>query len=238
VKLRDITKYRVIERYLPHRSRQAQRIDSSSLTPTSTNSKNELDYYHFDVTKPPEISDYIENRFLPIFRQYKNNARINTRRLRIWRVSIIVLTMFMIIFNIIAISGNNSNSPSNKSSSIIAMGIVSSIAAALVLGFTAFLQLTKSQENWLLYSTISEKLEREYNLFKFKGGPYSISANNEKEGESADVNKINKLFVEVVENIISTRGSDPRPTYSPTITTDTPTNHRKPTSPATTTAQV
>jgi Protein of unknown function (DUF4231) len=235
VKLKDITKYRVIERYLPHRSKQTQQIDSSSFTP---NSKNELDYYHFDVTKPPEISDYIENRFLPLFRQYKNNARINTRRLRIWRVSIIVLTMFVIIFNVIAIAGNNSSSPSNKSSSIIAMGIVSSIAAALILGFTAFLQLTKSQENWLLYSTISEKLEREYNLFKFKGGPYSLSVNNEKEGESGDVDKINKLFVEVVENIISTRGSDPRPTYSPTITTDTTTNHHhESTSPATTTAQ-
>jgi hypothetical protein len=75
------------------------------------------------------------------------------------------------------------------------MGIVSSIAAALILGFTAFLQLTKSQENWLLYSTISEKLEREYNLFKFKGSPYSLSANKEPN----DVNKINRLFVEIVE---------------------------------------
>jgi Protein of unknown function (DUF4231) len=84
----------------------------------------------------------------------------------------------MIIFNVKAIAGNNNNS-SSKSSSIIAMGIFSSIAAALILGFTAFLQLTKSQENWLLYSTISEKLEREYNLFKFKGGPYSLSANKE-----------------------------------------------------------
>jgi Protein of unknown function (DUF4231) len=221
VKLKDITKYRVIERYLPHRSKQIQQVDSS-LSPT--NSKNELDYYHFDATKPPEISDYIENRFLPIFRQYKNNARINTRRLRIWRVSIIVLTMFVIIFNVIAIA-SNSNNQSNKSSSIIAMGIVSSIAAALILGFTAFLQLTKSQENWLLYSTISEKLEREYNLFKFKGGPYFLSANKEKEEESGDVDKINKLFVEIVENIILTQGSDPRPTYSSTITTDTTTNH-------------
>jgi Protein of unknown function (DUF4231) len=153
-----------------------QQVDSS-LSPT--NSKNELDYYHFDATKPPEISDYIENRFLPIFRQYKNNARINTRRLRIWRVSIIVLTMFVIIFNVIAIA-SNSNNQSNKSSSIIAMGIVSSIAAALILGFTAFLQLTKSQENWLLYSTISEKLEREYNLFKFKGGPYFFVSKQRK----------------------------------------------------------
>lgn len=74
-------------------------------------------------------------------------------------------------------------------------GNVSSIAAALILGFTAFLQLTKSQENWLLYSTISEKLEREYNLFKFKGGPYSLSANKEPN----DVNKINRLFVEIVK---------------------------------------
>jgi uncharacterized protein DUF4231 len=143
----------------------------------------------------------------------------------------------MIIFNVIVISGN-SNSPSNKSSSIIAMGIVSSIAGALILGFTAFLQLTKSQENWLLYSTISEKLEREYNLFKFKGGSYSLSANNEKEGESGDVNKINKLFVESVENIILTQGSEPRPRYSSsTITTAAPTNHHESMPSSTTTSQ-
>ena len=105
MKLKDITKYRVIERYLSHRSKQHRKIDSSFST---TDSKNELDYYHFDVTKPPEISDYIKNRFLPILRQYKNNARINTRRLRIWRVSIIVLTIFITIFNVIDISSNNS----------------------------------------------------------------------------------------------------------------------------------
>jgi hypothetical protein len=38
-----------------------------------------------------------------MLRQYKNNARINTRRLRIWRVSITVLTIFIIIFNVIDI---------------------------------------------------------------------------------------------------------------------------------------
>jgi hypothetical protein len=234
VKLRDITKYRVIEKYLPRRSKQTRQIDSSS-SATTSDSKNELDYYHFDVTKSPEISDYINNRFLPILRQYKNNARLNTRRLRIWRVSIILLTMFIIIFNVIVISSNNGTS--NGSSSIIAMGIVSSIAAALILGLTAFLQLTKSQENWLLYSTISEKLEREYNLFKFKGGPYSFSINKEKEGGSDDVNRINKLFVEVVENIILTQGSDHRPMYSSTPTDDTVvTNHREPTSSTSTVA--
>jgi hypothetical protein len=52
-----------------------------------------------------------------------------------------------------------------------------------------------------------------------------LSANKEKEEESGDVDKINKLFVEIVENIILTQGSDPRPTYSSTITTDTTTNH-------------
>jgi len=133
VKLKDITKYRVIERYLPDRSKQLRKIDSSFST---IDSKNELDYYHFDVTKPPEISDYIKNIFLPILRQYKNNARINTRRLRIWRVSIIVLTIFIIIFNVIDIPSNNSTN--NRSFSIITMGIVSSIAAALTRVYCIF----------------------------------------------------------------------------------------------------
>jgi len=69
----------------------------------------------------------------------------------------------------------------------------------------------------------------------FKGGPYSLSANKEPN----DVNKINRLFVEIVENIILTQGSEPRPSYSSTIATDTitTTNHHEPTSSPTTTAQ-
>jgi len=46
VKLKDITKYRVIERYLPDRSKQLRKIDSSFST---IDSKNDLDYYHFII---------------------------------------------------------------------------------------------------------------------------------------------------------------------------------------------
>ena len=49
MKLRDITRYRVIERYLRQRSKQTRQIDSSSFT--TTDSKNELDYYHLDLAQ-------------------------------------------------------------------------------------------------------------------------------------------------------------------------------------------
>jgi hypothetical protein len=194
MKLSDITKYKKIGSYFPRSRLQRQRLQKHN------NFGHEQNYY-YDISKPPEIAHYIENRFLPLFMDYKRNARINTRRLRIWRISIIALTLFIIIFNVVAIG--NSNYRNN--SSVIAMGIVSSIAAALIVGFTAFLQLTKAQENWLLYGTISEKLERQYNLFKFKGGVY---ANRDKEGAVDGENEINRLFVENVENISLHKGQD------------------------------
>jgi hypothetical protein len=62
---------------------------------------------------------------------------------------------------------------------------------------------------------------------------HSLSANKEKEGESGEVNKINKLFVEIVENIILTQGSEPRPRYSSVV----PTNNHEPMPSSTTTSQ-
>jgi hypothetical protein len=84
------------------------------------------------------------------------------RRLQLWRVSIIILTLFIVIFDV-SVLGYYDGRPFSS-----ATAIASSIAAVLVLGSTAFVQLTRTQEN--LFSTASRRLEREYQLFMLKAG--------------------------------------------------------------------
>ena len=116
------------------------------------------------------------------------------RQFFIWRVSTIILTLFIIIFNVIALGYANR-------SAVAGIGMASSIAAALILGFTTLLQLTKAHENWLLSSRTFERLEREYHLFMLKASPYSINVPDDK-------SKTDKLFVENIENIILNQGSE------------------------------
>ena len=116
------------------------------------------------------------------------------RRLQLWRVSIIILTLFIVIFDV-SVLGYYDSRPISP-----ATAIASSIAAVLVLGSTAFVQLTRTQENLLLFSTASRRLEREYQLFMLKAGVYSPSASTNI-GE--DYKAKNKLFVERIEDIIS-----------------------------------
>ncbi|MGC2681099.1 MAG: DUF4231 domain-containing protein [Candidatus Nitrosopolaris sp.] len=154
---------------------------------------------NYDIDKPAEISDYIQKRFLPVFHWFKSRTRTTVRRLQLWRVSIIILTLFIVIFDVSVLGYYDGRLFSS------ATAIASSIAAVLVLGSTAFVQLTRTQENLLLFSTASRRLEREYQLFMLKAGVYSPSASTHI-GE--DYKAKNKLFVERIEDIISNHSSE------------------------------
>jgi Protein of unknown function (DUF4231) len=151
--------------------------------------------YYYDANKTPEISDYLEKRFIPTFQWYKKKTKVNTRQFYIWRFSTIILTLFIIIFDVVALGYTD-----RSAASAVGIGIASSVAAALILGFTTLLQLTKAHENWLLASRTFERLEREYHLFMLKAKPYSINVSDDK-------SKADKLFVENIENIILNQGS-------------------------------
>jgi hypothetical protein len=97
-------------------------------------------------------------------------TKVNTRQFYIWRFSTIILTLFIIIFDVVALGYTD-----RSAASTVGIGIASSVAAALILGFTTLLQLTKAHENWLLASRTFERLEREYHLFMLKAKPYSIN---------------------------------------------------------------
>jgi hypothetical protein len=164
----NITDYsrRLIKQPPQRRQQKQQELDV-----VNSSSKADITQYYYDVAKTPEISDYLEKRFIPMFQWYKSKTKLNMRQFFIWRVSSIILTLFIIIFDVIALGYANRSA----SSAVAGIGIASSIAAALILGFTTLLQLTKAHENWLLYSRTFERLEREYHLFMLKASPYSIN---------------------------------------------------------------
>jgi hypothetical protein len=66
--------------------------------------------------------------------------------------------------------------------------------------------LIKSQEDWILFRATAERLKNEYQSFVFGASPYYFE---EEEKEEKDIAaKKNKLFVERIENIYLTEGSD------------------------------
>jgi hypothetical protein len=73
-----------------------------------------------------------------------------------------------------------------------------------LLGSTAFVQLTRTQ-NLLLLSTASRRLEREYQLFMLEADVYSPS---DSTNISEDHKAKNRLFVERIEDIISSHSSE------------------------------
>jgi Protein of unknown function (DUF4231) len=184
-------------------------------------SSSDPEFAHYDFNKPIEISDYIQKRFLPVSHWFKNRTRTNMHRFRLWSISVIVLTLFIVIFDISALGYYVGGSSSTAIAS--ATAIASSIAAVLILGSTAFVQLTRTQDNWLLFNAASQRLEREYQLFTLKAGIYSDNPSSpsiadtgksESESESENDKTRNKLFVENIENIISSHTSEGGPNIS------------------------
>ncbi|MGB6591315.1 MAG: DUF4231 domain-containing protein [Candidatus Nitrosopolaris sp.] len=165
---------------------------------------------NYDINKPAEISDYIQKRFLPIFYWFKSKTRSNLRRFKLWRISLIVLALFIVIFDVSVLGYYDRPSSS-------ATAIASSIAAVLMLGSTAFVQLTRTQENLFLFSTASQRIEREYQLFMLKAGVYSPSTPSASITVAEDDKSKSKLFVENIENIISSHTSEYRFQYPATF---------------------
>ena len=205
--------FNIIARYLKSRRRQSyrQRLEPRVQYQQQGQLQNKEEFNstavesYYDINKTPEISDYIQKRFLPVFHSYKTKTKINARRFQLWRSSIIILALFIVIFDVAAL-GYYAGSRFFSSAATIA----SSIAAALILGSTAFVQLTKSQENLLLFSTTSKRLEREYQLFMLKAGVYSSPGSSITTDSDADNKNKSKLFVENIENILSAHHSESR----------------------------
>ncbi len=144
------------------------------------------------MKKNPTIEDYIKKRYKKQLQYYENNASNNRVRFYISQIVIIIVSALIPIINTIPTDNGNDN--------INAIKMASSIFGFIIIVATGFLQLTKSQENWISYRSTAELLKSEYNLFKMKSGDYS----NEKMGN--DKIKREQLFVNRIETIIAEEG--------------------------------
>ena len=144
----------------------------------------------YDHDKEPTIEDYIEKRYRPQLQYYEKHASDNRVRFYISQIVIIVVSALIPIINTI---------PSDNAD-INAIKMASSIFGFIIIVATGFLQLTKSQENWISYRSTAELLQSEYHLFKMKSGDYS----DEKIGN--DNRKREQLFVNRIETIILEEG--------------------------------
>ena len=111
------------------------------------------------------------------------------------RISIIILSFITSIINAIGLVSNNYTP---------GIQLFTAIVTALILTLTSLLQLTKSQEDWILFRGTAERLKSEYQSFVFGASPYYF----EGEEQEDRVAKKNKLFVERIENIYLTEGSE------------------------------
>ena len=152
--------------------------------------KNFEDVGIYSHDKEPTIEDYIEKRYKPQLQYYEKHSSDNRVRFYISQIVIIVVSALIPIINTIP----------SESTNIDAIKMASSIFGFIIIVATGFLQLTKSQENWISYRSTAELLKSEYNLFKMKSGDYS----NEKMGN--DQTKRVQLFVNRIETIISQEG--------------------------------
>jgi hypothetical protein len=161
----------------------------------TTSSSTETKFYDNISSVPPDISEYMEKRFKPQLNWYEKKASDNMLRFRILRISIIILSFITSIINAIGLVSNNYT---------IGIQLFTAIVTALILTLTSLLQLTKSQEDWILFRATAERLKSEYQSFVFGASPYYFEEKEEKDIAA----KKNKLFVERIENIYLTEGSE------------------------------
>jgi hypothetical protein len=165
----------------------------------TTNSSYSTETKFYDnilSSTPPDISEYIEKRFKPQLNWYEKKASANMLRFRILRISIIILSFITSTINATGLLSNNYTP---------GIQLFTAIVTALILTLTSLLQLTKSQEDWILFRATAERLKSEYHSFVFGASPYYFEGEEDKD---IITKKKNKLFVERIENIYLTEGSE------------------------------
>ena len=129
-------------------------------------------------------SNYVEGRLSEQMKWYESKANENKSRFHVFQTIIIVASVIIPIVNLINLA-------------TFEIRIISSILGGTVVGVTAFIQVKKYQENWLLYRATEENLKKEKYLFLYDAGPYSDAKDDNRK----------KILVERVESIISSETS-------------------------------
>ena len=129
-------------------------------------------------------SNYVEDRLTGQMKWYESKANENKSRFHIFQTIIIIASVIIPLINLINFAP-------------FEIRVISSILGGTVTGVTAFIQLKKYQENWLLYRATEENLKKEKYLFLYDAGPYSDTKEDNQK----------KILVERVESMISSETS-------------------------------
>jgi hypothetical protein len=133
--------------------------------------------------------EYVRNRLDDQIKWYSEKSAFNKSRYRLFQVVIIIASGTIPILNLTVTAF--------KADAQHAALFTSSILGSIITIITAFLQMEKYFDNWILYRTTAESLKREKILFQNNAGEYSNLNESEK----------NRILVERVEAMLSSENA-------------------------------
>jgi hypothetical protein len=139
----------------------------------------------YNFNKPPNIQDYMQNRFEPQLQWYEKQAKSSMNKFYSSQAVIIFFGALIPIINVL---------PTGEPNMI---KVLSAIFGGMIIVATGVLQLTKAYENWINYRSTAEQLKQEYHLFALEAEQYSRQEDKDSKG---------RLFVERIESLIRLEG--------------------------------
>jgi hypothetical protein len=133
--------------------------------------------------------EYVRNRLDDQIKWYSEKSAFNKSRYRLFQVVIIIASGTIPILNLTVTAFKDD-------AQHVAL-FTSSILGSIITIITAFLQMEKYFDNWILYRTTAESLKREKILFQNNAGEYSNLNESEK----------NRILVERVEAMLSSENA-------------------------------
>ena len=113
-----------------------------------------------------DINTFIKDRLNGQRDWYAAKARFNRSRYQTFQIIVIVATAIIPLVNL---TSGWTNDPANQRDALLATAIISASVAVI----TAFTQMERYHETWILYRTTAETLEREKILFQNNCREYS-----------------------------------------------------------------
>jgi hypothetical protein len=139
------------------------------------------------MSAEPANDEYLAKRFDEQQKWYSNKAADNKKKFHASQVIIIVAGSLIPLISALGVNTALQSS----------MAMISALLGGIIVITTALIQMFKYQENWIIYRTTSELLKKEKYFYLNDVGVYSdLSARQKK-----------KLFVETIENLVSSETS-------------------------------
>jgi hypothetical protein len=138
------------------------------------------------------VDDYIKGRVDDQIQWYDKKANFNKSRYRLFQMIVIIASGIIPLINLTA----PDTDPWWQHGALIITAVLGSIVTIV----TAFAQMEKYFESWILYRTTAESLKRERFLFMNNAGEYSNLTGIDK--HRALVERVEVMLSSEVQNIL------------------------------------